>query len=239
MSEVKKENKVAEEIKNEATTAAKDRQGGNNKGGYQKKGGFKKKRFGRRGGARERVKPEFDQKIINIRRVTRVMAGGRRFAFSVAIVIGDKKGRVGVGLGKASDTSIAIQKAYNDAKKNLVKLKLNAQYSIDYEVQTKFSSAIVNLRPNYGRGIVAGSAVRTVLELAGIKDVTGRVISRSRNKLNNARAAFEALTPFVALRGLAAQQAGNKKQGFAQKKDGRFDRREKGKRPPYNGGQNK
>jgi small subunit ribosomal protein S5 len=130
------------------------------------------------------------------------MAGGRRFSFSVLMAIGDKKGKVGVGLGKASDTSLAIQKAFNSAKKNMVKLALNSDHSIGHTVSAKFNSAKIELRPNYGRGVVAGSALRTIIELAGMKDITGKVQSRSKNKLNNARATILALEPFVAERGL-------------------------------------
>src|SRR5664279_3137203 len=87
----------------------------------------------------DRPKPEFDQKILNIRRVTRVVAGGRRFSFSVALVAGDKKGSVGLGLGKAGDTSLAINKALRNAKKNMIRLKLTKTMSIPYEVDAKFS----------------------------------------------------------------------------------------------------
>jgi len=159
----------------------------------------------RRGG-RERVKPEFDQKIISLRRVTRVMGGGRRFSFSVAMVIGDKRGRVGFAVAKAGDTSQAIQKAVLEAKKNLVKLQLTDDYSLPHEASAKFNSARITLRPNFGRGLVSGSAVRTVLELAGVKNVTSRVLSRSRNQINNAKAALEALDPFIVARGAAAQK---------------------------------
>ena len=134
------------------------------------------------------------------------MAGGRRFSFSVAMVIGDKRGRVGIGLAKANDTSFAIQKALNDAKRNLVLLKLTDDFSLPHEVDAKFNAARINLRPNGGRGLVAGSSARTVLEFAGIKNVTARIISRSRNKINNARATLEALDTFVVARGQGAQK---------------------------------
>lgn len=147
---------------------------------------------GRRG-PRERVKPEFEQKMISIRRVTRVMAGGRRFSFSVAMVIGDKKGRVGVGIGKAGDTQLAIEKAIRDARKGMITVPLNKHMRIAHDVQTKVSASVVMIKPAPGRGLVAGSAVRTVLELAGVKDVTAKILSRSKNNLNNARAAIEAL----------------------------------------------
>lgn len=147
----------------------------------------------RRGGRPERVRPEFDQKIISIRRVTRVMAGGRRFSFSVAIVIGDKRGKVGVGIGKAGDTQLAIEKAVRDAKKNMIVVAMNKEGHILHDVHTKYASSEVMIMPAPGRGIVAGSSVRTVLEHAGVKDVTAKIFSRSKNKLNNARAAVEAL----------------------------------------------
>ncbi len=147
----------------------------------------------RRGGRPERVRPEFDQKIISIRRVTRVMAGGRRFSFSVAIVIGDKRGRVGVGIGKAGDTQAAIEKAVRDAKKSMFTVPMNKEGHILHDVHTKYASSEVMIMPAPGRGIVAGSSVRTVLEHAGVKDVTAKIFSRSKNKLNNARAAVEAL----------------------------------------------
>lgn len=147
----------------------------------------------RRGGRPERVRPEFDQKIISIRRVTRVMAGGRRFSFSVAMVIGDKRGKVGVGIGKAGDTQLAIEKAVRDAKKNMITVSMNKEGHIPHDVHTKYASSEVMMMPAPGRGLVAGSSVRTVLEHAGVKDVTAKIFSRSKNKLNNARAAVEAL----------------------------------------------
>lgn len=149
----------------------------------------------RRGSSFNRPKPEFDQKILNIRRVTRVVAGGRRFSFSVAIVAGDKKGSVGLGLGKAGDTSLAINKALRNAKKNMVRLKLTKTMSLPHEVNAKFSSARVALMPNRGRGLVAGSVVRDIVNLAGMKDITGKIHSSTKNKLNNAKAVMLALAP--------------------------------------------
>ena len=140
-----------------------------------------------------RVKPEFDQKIISIRRVTRVVTGGRRFSFSVGIVIGDRLGRVGVGLGKAGDTPIAIDKALRDAKKNMIKVNLTKNGSIPHEVDAKFSSSRLLIMRAPGKGILAGSSVRTVLEFAGIKEVSAKLFSRSKNKINNAKAAIKAL----------------------------------------------
>jgi len=159
--------------------------GGNRPGG---------RRNERRGGPRPpRAKSEFDSKMITIRRVARVVAGGRRFSFSVAIIIGNKKGRVGVGLGKAGDTTLAIDKATRDAKKHMITVNFAKGNSIAHEVGAKFNASIVTIMPAPGRGLVAGSSVRPVLELAGITNVVAKIHSGSKNGLNNARAAIEAL----------------------------------------------
>lgn len=141
----------------------------------------------------ERARQEFDSKIISVRRVTRVVAGGRRFSFSIAVVIGDKKGRVGVGIGKAGDTPIAIDKATQAAKKSMIAINLNKKNSISHPVTAKYSSARISILPAPGKGVVAGSAARVVLELAGIKEVSSKILSRSKNKLNIARATIKAL----------------------------------------------
>lgn len=141
-----------------------------------------------------KVKPEFDQKILDIRRVTRVVAGGRRFSFSVALVAGDKKGAIGLGLGKAGDTALAINKALRNAKKNMVRLNLTKTMSIPHELSAKFASSQVSLSPNKGRGLVAGSVVRDIVKISGMKDITGKIVSNSKNKLNNAKAVMTALS---------------------------------------------
>jgi small subunit ribosomal protein S5 len=121
------------------------------------------------------------------------MAGGRRFSFSVVLVAGDKKGRVGVGIGKAGDTALAIDKAMNDAKKRMITVPRTDIFSIRHEVEAKYGSSSIILKPARGKGLVAGSSVRTVLELAGVKDVSAKILSRSKNKLNNARVTVVAL----------------------------------------------
>lgn len=141
-----------------------------------------------------RAKPEFDQKIIDIRRVTRVASGGRRFSFSVALVAGNRKGKVGVGTGKAGDTSLAIDKAVKNAKKNMIDVPLNKRMSIAHFVSAKYNAARVEMQPAKGRGVAAGSSVRDVIELAGIKEISAKLRSGSKNKLNNARAAIKALS---------------------------------------------
>lgn len=152
-------------------------------------------KVGRRSGGPGRPRPapsEFDHQVLNIRRVTRVVAGGRRFSFSAAVVIGDRKGRVGVGLGKAADTASAIDKAIRDAKNKLLTLPTGLA-SLPHEITGKFDASRVFIKPAPGRGLVAGSSVRAVLEYAGITDVNAKLLSRTKNKLNNAKAAMVAL----------------------------------------------
>lgn len=177
-----------------APVAAAERPGRNQGRDNRDRRGGAGARGPRRGGNRpERERSEFAQKMIGIRRVARVMAGGRRFNFSVAIVIGDKKGRVGVGVGKAADTQLAIEKATRHAKRHMITLNLTKNRSIKHNVEAKFCASVVEIRPSPGRGLVAGSSVRSVLEMAGVSDVTAKLISRSKNPINNARAAVQAL----------------------------------------------
>lgn len=140
-----------------------------------------------------RERGEFEQVTIDARRVARVMAGGRRFNFSLVIVIGDRKGRVGVGLGKGIDTALAVDKATRDAKKHLFTVPRTSSGSIPHQVSKKYASSTVEIVPSKGRGLVAGSAVRTVLDLAGVTDVVTKIHSRSKNKLTIARATVAAL----------------------------------------------
>lgn len=154
---------------------------GNRRGGPQRRG------------REEKPRSEFDQKIIQLRRVARVVAGGRRFSFSATVVAGDRKGRVGVGIGKGGDTALAVDKAARDAKRQMIRVRTTESMSIPHDVMAKNSSGIVEIRPAPDRGIVAGSSVKTVLELAGVKDVTAKIHSGSKNKLNIARATIDAL----------------------------------------------
>ena len=152
---------------------------------YKKNHNFKK-------GAK-REKSEFEQRVLDIRRVTRVVAGGKRFRFRATVILGDHKGRVGVGVDKGADTSEAIEKASRDARKNLILVPIKNN-TIPHEVIGKFSSAVVLLKPaGEGKGIVAGGPVRVIVSLAGIINVTSKILGTTTNKLNNARAAIEAL----------------------------------------------
>lgn len=167
-------------------TRADQQRGGGNRGG--------RRNDNRRGPRRDtRAKSEFDQKIVSLRRVTRVVAGGRRFAFSVCVVAGNRKGMVGVGQGKATDTPLAIEKAFRDAKKNMIQINTTASMSIPHEVEAKFAGSRVKIMPAPGKGLLAGSSVRAVLELAGIREVSSKLLSRSKNTINNAYVAMKAL----------------------------------------------
>lgn len=141
---------------------------------------------------KKREKPEFEQKLLDLARVTRVVKGGRRFRFRATLVIGNRKGNVGVGVSKGSDVSDAIEKSYNNAKKNLITVKMDGK-TISHDVFKKLGSARVMLKPaQEGRGIIAGGAVRAVVDLAGIRDIVSKSMGTS-NKLNVARATIEAL----------------------------------------------
>ena len=162
-------------------------------GGQGGRGG----RGGGRGGRPERPKSEFDQSIVNIRRVTRVVRGGRRFSFSLLLAAGNRKGKIGLGLGKSGDITSAIEKAFHQAKKEMLTLNLTKNSSIPHEVLVKYNSSRLLMKPARGRGLVAGSAARVILNLAGVKDVSAKVLSKSKNKLNNARATMKALQTFA------------------------------------------
>ncbi len=146
-----------------------------------------------------REKPEFEQKLLNLARVTRVVKGGRRFRFRATLVIGNRKGKVGVGVAKGSDVSDAIKKAYNDAKKNMITVLLD-NGTLSHDVLAKLGSARVLLKPaSLGRGIIAGGAVRSVVDLLGVKDVVSKSLGAS-NPLNVARATIQALLQLKAPR---------------------------------------
>lgn len=157
----------------------------------------KQERGGRRprgrGGYKKREPQEFDQKIIEVSRVTRVTEGGKQMSFRATVTIGDRKGRVGIGLGKGLDVSNAINKAVNRAKKDMITVPLNDQGTIPHELKQKFGAARVMMRPApQGTGIIAGGIMRMILELSGIRNITAKMYG-SKSKINNAKATIEAL----------------------------------------------
>lgn len=142
-------------------------------------------------------KDDIEQKIIDIRRVARVVAGGRRFSFRVALVVGNRNGEVGFGVEKAADTALAIEKAGRSARKHIIRLALTKERSLPFEIFYKYGPAKILLKPApEGSGLIAGGAVRSVLELGGVQNASAKILSRSKNKLNSARATIEALRLF-------------------------------------------
>lgn len=154
--------------------------------------GERKPRRPRRGGRQEREPKEFEESILQIDRVTRVTRGGRQLRFRISVVIGDKKGRVGFGIGKSGEVLVGIQKAVADAKRNLINVP-TFNDTIPHDVTASFKASKVFLLPAPdGTGVIAGGALRKILELSGIKNVLSKMHG-SRNKLNAAHATFEAL----------------------------------------------
>lgn len=189
---------MATEPKNNNQANAQPTVGGDNNrpagrfGGGQRGGARPQRRSGRT--PREQAKKsEFDHRVIQVRRVARVVAGGRRFSFSVVLIAGDRRGRVGLGTGKAVDTQLATDKAMRAAEKSMIRIPLTKDQSLPHDTACKFGSSVVTIRPAHGRGLVAGSAVRVVLDLAGVKHANAKILSRSKNKLNIARATVKAL----------------------------------------------
>ena len=138
-------------------------------------------------------KDEFESKLLDLARVAHTRAGGRKMRFRALVIIGDKAGKVGMGLSKGSDVALAIDKATRLSRKNLVQIPITGN-TIPHEVSAKVGAARIILRPQRkGRGLVAGGTVRTICALAGIKDISSKILSRTGNKINNARATMEAL----------------------------------------------
>ncbi len=194
MSEDKKQNIDKEnettENKEAAKTVASDVYGSDRKRAPKAFGG--KSRGPRRGGRDDRQKDEFEQRILDIARVTRVMAGGKRMNFRACVVIGDKKGSVAVALGKGSDVTIAVNKAVNKAKKQMIKVPIINE-TIPHEVKCKLGAARIIMKPaSKGKGIISGGVVRTILEIAGVSNITTKTIG-TNNKINNARCTIKAL----------------------------------------------
>jgi len=141
----------------------------------------------------EKTKDEYESKLLDLARVTRVTGGGKQLRFRAVVVIGDKKGKVGLGVAKGQDVAQAVEKATRVAKLNLIEIPFIGE-TIPHEVKAKFGSSEVILRPQIkGRGLVAGGVVRVICSLAGIKNISSKLLSRSRNKINIASATIKAL----------------------------------------------
>jgi small subunit ribosomal protein S5 len=139
-------------------------------------------------------KIKYNERIVQVKRVTKVVKGGKKMTFRAVVIIGDTRQKVGVGVGRADDVNLAIDKAILNAKKNLIILPLTTNSSIPHVVQVKYGSCSVMLRPaSEGTGVIAGGAMRTVLELGGARNILGKQLG-SDNILNNAKATILALT---------------------------------------------
>nr|QCI04810.1 ribosomal protein S5 [Bornetia secundiflora] len=135
----------------------------------------------------------WEEKVVQVKRVTKVVKGGKKLSFRAVLVIGNEKGQIGVGVGKASDVIGAVKKAVTDAKKHLISIPLTKSYSIPHPIDGTSGAAKIILKPSAtGSGVIAGGSTRIVLELAGIKNILAKQIG-SNNTLNNARAALNAL----------------------------------------------
>lgn len=154
---------------------------------------------------RERINPdtlELEERVVQINRVSKVVKGGRRFSFSTVVVVGDGKGHVGIGMGKAAEVPDAIRKGAEAAKRNLIRVPL-VHATIPHEVTTKFAATKVMLRPAApGTGVIAGRGVRPVVEAAGIKDLLSKVYG-SNNPVNVVKATFKALSEMTSLQEMA------------------------------------
>jgi len=159
-------------------------------------------RFGRRGDKRERKPREdqfadFESEVIQIRRITRVVKGGKRMRFSALVVVGDKKGKVGFGLEKGLDFQDAVAKATRQAKKNIIRLNITDAKSIAFPIDLKYKSSKIMLKPaDTGTGLIAGGFVRPILTLAGFENIYSKIIG-SANKVVGVQSVFQALEKFV------------------------------------------
>ena len=136
---------------------------------------------------------KWEERVVQVKRVTKVVKGGKKLSFRAVIIIGDEKGQVGVGIGKATDVIGAVKKGVTDAKKNIISIPLTRDSSIPHHTQGISGAAQVIMRPSApGSGVIAGGAVRTVLELAGIRNILTKQLG-SNNMLNNARATINGL----------------------------------------------
>lgn len=143
---------------------------------------------------------EFESRLLDLARVVRVAAGGRTFRFRAAVAVGNRNGKVGIGVAKGRDVSQAIEKATRKAKKNLIDIDIENE-TIPFDVTVKYQSAKVLLKPQKkGRGIIAGGVVRAICDLGGVKNITGKLLSKTNNKINIARATIKALEKIKAIK---------------------------------------
>lgn len=168
-------------------------------GGGETKSGRKENKIKLNRGSRRKInlrlsKIKYEEKIVQVKRVTKVVKGGKKMTFRAVVIIGDNKRKVGVGIGRAEDVNLAIDKAILNGKKNLITVPLTINYSVPHIVKSSYGACSIMLRPaSQGTGVIAGGSIRTVLELAGIKNILAKQFG-SNNILNNAKTTILALT---------------------------------------------
>jgi len=157
-------------------------------------------------GNTDEIQEDYTEKLIKLNRVAKVVKGGRRFSFSALVVVGDGKGKVGLGFGKANEVSDSIQKATQSAKKSLVDINLTKRKTIPHETMGIFKSSKVVMRPaSEGTGVIAGGAVRSIMEAAGVHDILTKILG-SKNQLNVAKAAYNGLLSLKNVKDIAAKR---------------------------------
>ncbi len=193
MAEEVKENEVSAEVSADVNTeSAQTAEKPEQKGKNERRGGKFDKNRRPRSDRPPREADEFEKRMVDIRSVQKTVQGGRVQSFSALCVVGDKKGRVGIGTGKAREATNAIEKGFNSAKKNMITVSID-NTTIPHAITMKYGASVIRLIPaKQGTGVIAGGAARPVLELAGIKDITAKR-QGSNNKINIVRATFNAL----------------------------------------------
>lgn len=162
---------------------------------------------------------EFDSQLLDLARVVRMTAAGRRLRFRAVIIIGDKKGSIGIGVAKGSDVALAMQKARRMAKKAMVKIEMTED-SIPHEVEAKFGASRVLLKPQRkGRGLIAGGTVRMICKLVGIENISSKMLSKTKNKLNNGTVTIKALKKLRLIKKTTKKKTETEKKAETEKKN--------------------
>jgi len=178
-------NQGAAQVVAKSVYGGKSRAGGGGRSGGQRRGGGRPKR--------DEQTDEFEQRMIDVARVTRVMAGGKRMRFRACVALGNKKGKVGIGLAKGADVTLAVNKAATKARKNMIEVPI-VNDTIPHAITTKAGAAKILFKPaRKGSGIIAGGSVRIIMELAGINNITAKILG-TNNKVNNAKCVIKALS---------------------------------------------
>jgi small subunit ribosomal protein S5 len=202
---VKAVDSVAEK-QGEALNSSKNNSGF--KGRFSEKGKGRRSFGSKKFGQNQEKKEEFEQRILEVARVTRVMAGGKRMRFRACVAIGDKKGHVGVGVGKGVDVTLAVNKAVNRAKKEMVDVPVYKD-TVPHQIYNKYCAAKVLIKPaGRGRGVVAGSVARIIFELAGVRNVSCKYLG-SNNKISRARCVIESLKKLKRVENFSKNNAKN------------------------------